>query len=174
MISYGLRRGTDTGALMTPQLEQLHRDLVDDGFARYCCGPRDDPLVLLAYYEWPGYVDLVTIRTYERITAARVPKPVDVFAPQLAVWAYEGPAEPTLRALLHLVHPAHPGAPTRTFPAPPALHVPREQQRPLTIRLPTPGQRTTRATRLQRAPDHDVARPPQITLTTPKVDLHPG
>ncbi|MGH3904269.1 MAG: hypothetical protein ACRDTE_08775 [Pseudonocardiaceae bacterium] len=136
---------------MTPQLEQLHRDLVDDGFIRYCCGPRDDPLVLLAYYEWPGYVDLVTIRTYDRITAARVPKPVDIFAPQLAVWAYEGPAEPTLRALLGLVHPAHPGAPTRTFPAPPALHVPRKEQRPLAVRLPTPAQRAIRATRLAKA-----------------------
>lgn len=150
-MSGGPRRGSGSDELMTPQLKQLHRDLVDDGFVRYCCGPRDDPLVLLAYYEWPNYVDLVTIRTYERITAARVPKPVDVSAPQLAVWAYEGPAEPTLRALLNLVHPAHPCAPTRAFPAPPALHVPRTEQRPLTIRLPTPGQRTTRATRLAHA-----------------------
>ncbi|MGH4015138.1 MAG: hypothetical protein ACRDSL_14700 [Pseudonocardiaceae bacterium] len=151
-MSGGPRSGPDSGGLMTPQLEQLHRDLVDEGFVRCCCGPRDDPVVLLVYYEWPGCVDLVTIRTYERITAARVPKPVDVFAPQLAVWAYEGPAEPTLRALLRLVHPAHPGAPTRTFPAPSALHVPRTEQRPLTIRLPTPGQRTTRATRLANVP----------------------
>ncbi|MGH3793400.1 MAG: hypothetical protein ACRDSP_00775 [Pseudonocardiaceae bacterium] len=151
MIRSELSRGADAGALMTPQLEQLHRDLVEEGFIRYCCGPRDNPAALLAYYEWPGYVDLVTIRTYERITAARVPKPVDVFAPQLAVWAYEGPAEPTLRALLHLVHPAHPGAPTRTFPAPSALHVPGEQQRPLTIRQPTPAQRATRVTRLAKA-----------------------
>ncbi|MGH3905936.1 MAG: hypothetical protein ACRDTE_17410 [Pseudonocardiaceae bacterium] len=145
------RARSDSGELMTPQLEQLHRDLVDDGFVRYCCGPRDDPAVLLAYYEWPGYLDLVTIRSYERITAARVPKPVDVFAPQVAVWAYQGPPEPTLRALLHLVHPAHPTAPTQTFPAPPALHVPRALQRPLTIRLPNPSQRTTRAHRLAKA-----------------------
>ncbi len=108
-------------------------------------------MLLLACYEWPGYVDLVTIRTYERITAARVPKPVDVFAPRLAVWAYQGPAESTLRALLRLMHPAHPGAPTQTFPAPPALYVARTEQRPLAIRLPTPGQRATRAARLTTA-----------------------
>lgn len=29
------------------------------------------------------------------------------FAPEFVVWAYEGPAECAVRALLHLVHPEH-------------------------------------------------------------------
>ncbi len=144
-----------TDVRLTPELAQLHREIVEDGFVRYCCGPRDNPRVLLAYYEWPVFVDLVTIRSYERITAARIPKqdggPVDVFDPELAVWAYEGPAEPTLRALLRLPHPAHPGSPTQTFPAPPALRVEQRAQRPLSIKLPAPEQRNARAVRLAKA-----------------------
>jgi hypothetical protein len=46
------------------------------------------------------------------ITTARVPIPhrgqVDVFAPEVVVWAYEGPPQLALRAMLELVHPAHP------------------------------------------------------------------
>ncbi|MGH3628725.1 MAG: hypothetical protein ACRDRL_14990 [Sciscionella sp.] len=142
----------DAAVRWTPELEQLHHKLVTDGFVRYCCGPRDNPHLLLAYYDWPDYLDLTTIRTYDHITAARIPKlhgrQVDVFAPHQAVWTCQGPAEPTLRALLHLPHPAHPGAPTQPFPAPVELHVPRRDQRPLTIKLPTPEQRRVRAERL--------------------------
>ncbi|MGH3803604.1 MAG: hypothetical protein ACRDTD_26445 [Pseudonocardiaceae bacterium] len=47
------------------------------------------------------------------ITAARLPKPkldrLDVFAPEVVVWAYEGPAECALRALLTSGAPAAPG-----------------------------------------------------------------
>ncbi|MGH3797683.1 MAG: hypothetical protein ACRDSP_22665 [Pseudonocardiaceae bacterium] len=142
----------DTGVIWTSQLRKLHTDIVGDGFVRYCCGPRTDPVLLLAYYEWPGFVDLVTIRNYERITAARIlrqeGRSVDVFAPKLAVWAYQGPAEDTLRALLRLPHPAHPGSPTEPFPAPPALRVDRRDQRPLSIKLPPPEHRHARARRL--------------------------
>lgn len=123
-----------------------------DGFVVYCCGPKSDPAALVASYEWPHHVDLVTIRDFtRRVAAARVPKQdgtVDVFAPGQVVWSYEGPAEPTLRAVLNLVHPAHPDAPTSTYPAPRALYIPRREQRPLSIRLPSPARMGTRATRL--------------------------
>jgi hypothetical protein len=142
----------DGGQNLPPAVEHLLRDIVADGFVRYCCGPRTAPVALLACYHWPGHTDLLTIRTFDRITAARAPKPhgqpIDIFHPQQVVWAYHGPAEPALRALLDLVHPDHPDAPTTPFPAPTALHIPRHQQRPLTIQLPHPDQRTTRATRL--------------------------
>jgi hypothetical protein len=81
------------------------------------------------------------IRRWDQVTAARLPKPklgrVDVFAPEIVVWAYEGPAECTLRALLTLVRPQHPDAPTGVYPAPRSLHVPRHQQRPMSIQLPS-------------------------------------
>ncbi|MGH3540331.1 MAG: hypothetical protein ACRDQJ_18895 [Pseudonocardiaceae bacterium] len=142
----------DTVVPLPPGVGELLTALVQDGFVRCCCGHLADPDLLLAYYEWPDFLDLVTIRTFERITAARVPRPaggrVDVFDPQRVVWAYEGPAEPTLRALLTLVHPAHPSAPTSAVAAPPALRVPREDQRPVRIRMPEPERRNARATRL--------------------------
>jgi hypothetical protein len=50
-----------------------------------------------------------------------------------------------------LVHPAHPDAPIADYPAPASLHVPRAQQRPMTIRLPSPGHAGVRAARLATA-----------------------
>ncbi len=133
-------------------VQRLLLDVVADGFVVYCCGARSGPAALLASYEWEHYVDLVTIRDFDRqVIAARAPKhdsEVDVFAPGQVVWAYEGLAEPTLQALLDLVHPDHPDAPHGAFPAPAALHVPRHDQRPLTIRLPTPDRAGCRAARL--------------------------
>ncbi|MGH3906910.1 MAG: hypothetical protein ACRDTE_22420 [Pseudonocardiaceae bacterium] len=73
---------------------------------------------------------------------------MDLFAPDVVVWAYEGPAERTLRALLNLVHPHHPDAPQVEYPAPRSLHVPRHEQRPMTIRLPSAGRAGARAARL--------------------------
>lgn len=131
-------------------VERLLLDVVADGFVVYCCGPRAAPTALAASYEWDRYVDLVTIRRFDRVTAARIPNRglVDVFAPDVVVWAYEGPAEHTLRALLNLVHPQHPDAPTVEYPAPRSLHVPRHEQRPTTIRLPSAGRSGVRAARL--------------------------
>ena len=133
-----------------PAVERLLLDVVADGFVVYCCGGRAAPTVLAASYEWDHYVDLVTVRGIDRVTAARIPKrgPVDVFAPEVVVWAYEGPAECTLRALLNLVHPQHPDAPTGVYPAPRSLQVPRHEQRPMTIRLPSASRTGARATRL--------------------------
>ena len=73
---------------------------------------------------------------------------MDIFAPEAVVWACEGAAQQALRALLDLVHPAHTDAPTAEYPAPPSLHIPRVQQRPMTIRLPSPGRAGARAARL--------------------------
>ncbi len=157
------------GVELSASVQRLLLDIVADGFIVYCCGPRTDPAALVASYEWEHYVDVVTIRDFDRrVVAARVPKQcgeVDVFAPDLVVWAYEGPAEPTLRAVLDLVHPDHPDAPTSAFPAPPALRVARHEQRPMTIRPPSPGQAGARAARL-----HNGCRP-QRTPPTPKEDI---
>lgn len=76
---------------------------------------------------------------------------VDIFAPDVVVWAYDGPPQRALRALLDLVHPAHPDAPTIDYPAPGSLHIPRAQQRPMTIRPPSPGKASVRAARLAAA-----------------------
>ncbi|MGH3697665.1 MAG: hypothetical protein ACRDRX_27415 [Pseudonocardiaceae bacterium] len=140
-------------------METLLVDVVADGFTLYCCGPKAVPNALVASYEWHNYVDLLTIRDFDRITTARVPAPgrkVDLFAPEFVVWAYEGPP---LRALHNLVHPAHPDAPAVEYSAPAGLHVPRAQQRPMTIQLPAPHRAGVRAARLATAmTDHGSHR----------------
>jgi hypothetical protein len=137
-------------AVLPPVVEGLLTDLVDDGFALYCCGERAAPHALVASYDWQHYLDVVTIQNFDRIITARIPKrdTLDLFAPEIVVWAYEGPPEQALRALLNLLHPAHPDAPTTDYPAPRALHIPRAAQRPMTIRLPTPERAGARAIRL--------------------------
>lgn len=72
---------------LPPEVEQLLLDVVADGFTVYCCGPKAEPVALVATYDWPHYVDLVTIRDFDLITAARVPKrgKVDVFIPDTVV-----------------------------------------------------------------------------------------
>jgi hypothetical protein len=134
------------------ELERLLLDVVADGFTVYCCGPVVAPCALVAAYQWEYYVDLVTIRCFDQVITARIPAPrigpVDVFAPESVVWAYEGPPWWALRALLNLVSPQHPHAPTTAYPAPTSLHIPRAEQRPMTIRLPSPAQAGRRAIRL--------------------------
>jgi hypothetical protein len=142
-------------------VQRLLLEAVDDGFVMYCCGPKDAPFALVASYQWENYVDLATIQCFDRITTARVLAPqrrrIDVFAPEAVVWAYEGPPQCALRALLDLVHPQHVNAPTSAYPAPPALHIPRARQRPMTIQLPTPDRAGARATRLGAMMTADVA-----------------
>ncbi|MGH3906848.1 MAG: hypothetical protein ACRDTE_22100 [Pseudonocardiaceae bacterium] len=89
--------GSELG--LPPEVQRLLLDVVADGFVLYCCGPRTEPHALVACYEWPECIDLITIRDFARVTAARVPKQgtVDVFAPDTVVWAYEGPPQWTRR-----------------------------------------------------------------------------
>lgn len=135
---------------LSAEVERLLLDVVADGFVLYCCGPKAQPTALVAAYEWDQWVDLATIRDFAQIVTARMPKreKMDMFAPEVVVWAYQGPARWALRALLNLVHPQHPDAPAFEFPAPRALRVPQAEQRPLTIRLPSPGKAGMRAARL--------------------------
>ncbi len=146
--SPGSRCGGQTS--LPPVVEGLLLDVVADGFVLYCCGPKAAPNALVASYQWDHYTDLVTIRDFDRVTAARVPTrgTVAIFAPDVVVWTYESTPQQALQALLNLVHPAHPDAPTTEYPAPPSLHIPRAEQRPMTIRLPSPDRAEARATRL--------------------------
>ncbi len=97
---------------LSPVVEGLLVDIVADGFVLYCCGHRTEPNALVASYSWEECIDLVTIRNFDRVAVARVPTPsrgyVDVFAPEVVVWAREGPPQWALRSLLDLVHPEHP------------------------------------------------------------------
>lgn len=142
--------GDQVGLL--PAVEGLLVDVVADGFVVYCCGNRAGPNALVASYQWEHCVDLVTIRSFDRVTAARVPTlqrgQVDVFAPEVVVWVREGPPQWALQAMLNLVHPAHPDAPGTVSPAPRSLHIPRAEQRPLTIRPPSQVRAGVRAARL--------------------------
>lgn len=142
------RRGIE----LPEHVARLLLGLVADGFTVRRCGPASDPVALVASYDWDEHVDLVTIRDFDQqVTAGRVVKqggPVDVFAPETVVWTCEGQAESVLQSLLELVHPEHPAAPTVVSPAPISLYVARREQRPMAIRLPTPGRAGTRAARL--------------------------
>ncbi len=135
-------------------VEELLVDVVADGFAVYCCGPKAAPRALVACYQWPDWVDLLTVQDFDRVITARAPKQdrkVDIFDPGTVAWAYEGPPQHAVRALLQLVHPEHPDAPTVGYPAPAGLLIPRFVQRPMTIQLPTPGRAGVRAARLATA-----------------------
>ncbi|MGH3824882.1 MAG: hypothetical protein ACRDRA_18910 [Pseudonocardiaceae bacterium] len=136
---------------LSPVVEELLVDVVDDGFTLYSCGPKVAPNALITCYAWGQYADLLTVRDFDRVITARVPMPGDIFAPEVVVWAYEGPPQHAIRALLTLVHPAHPDAPVTEYPAPARLRVPRAQQRPMTIRLPTLSRAGARASRLTTA-----------------------
>ncbi|MGH3672310.1 MAG: hypothetical protein ACRDSH_17025, partial [Pseudonocardiaceae bacterium] len=143
-------------------VEELLADVVADGFTLYCCGPKVAPNALVAAYAWDHYVDLLTVQDFHRVITARVPTQsptVDIFDPEVVVWAYEGPPQQALGALLGLVHPTHPDAPTGEYPAPVGLHVPRARQRPMTIQPPSPGRAGVRAARLAAAvPTHRADR----------------
>ena len=143
-------------------VEELLADVVADGFTLYCCGPKSAPNALVAAYEWDHCVDLLTVRDFDRVITARVPisgRRVNIFAPEVVVWAYEGPPQHAVRALLDLVHPEHRDAPTVEYPAPAGLRVPRVEQRPMTIQLPSPGHAGVRAARLAAAvPTHRADR----------------
>ena len=145
-------------------VEELLVQVVADGFTLHCCGPKTAPHALVARYEWERHVDLLTIRDFDRVITARVPKRdgMDIFAPEVVVWAYEGPPQQALRALLELVHPAHADAPIGEYPAPAGLHVPRAQQRPMTIQPPSPLRAKVRAARLGAAMAN-----PSPTVTVP-------
>ncbi len=140
---------------LLPEVQRLLLDVVADGFVLYCCGPRTAPRALVASYQWEHYVDLLTIQCFDHVTTARIRAPehrrVDVFGPTVAVWAYEGPPQWALRALLDLLPPQHPHAPASTYPAPRSLYIPRAEQRPMTIRVPPPGRARRRTTRLAAA-----------------------
>ena len=143
-----------SGGVSLPTIvEELLVDVVTEGFRLYRCGPKLAPNALVAAYEWEQYVDLLTIRDFSQVTTARVPKrgAGNIFAPEVVVWAYEGAPQQAIRALLDLMHPAHPDAPIAEFPAPAGLHVPRSQQRPMTIRPPSLSHAKVRADRLATA-----------------------
>jgi hypothetical protein len=151
------------GQLSLPAVvEKLLVEVAADGFTLHCCGPKTAPNALVACYDWGEYVDLLTIRDFDRVITARVPKRdgVDIFAPEVVVWAYEGRPQPALQALLELMHPAHHDALIGEYPAPASLHVPRAQQRPMTIRPPSSGRARVRAARLATA----MKAPPVVIL----------
>ena len=61
----------DTPAGLPLKVQSLLLDVVADGFTLYCCSPRTAPRALVASYDWDDYLDLLTIRSFETITAAR-------------------------------------------------------------------------------------------------------
>ncbi|MGH3803752.1 MAG: hypothetical protein ACRDTD_27195 [Pseudonocardiaceae bacterium] len=159
-------------------VEELLVEVAADGFTLHCCGPKTAPNALVGSYEWAHYIDVLTIRNFDRVITARLPKRgdrIDIFAPEVVVWAYEGPPQQAIRALLDLVHPDHPDAPTTDYPAPVSLHVPRAQQCPMTIRPPSPARATVRAARLTTAmTPHSGDRDATVSVGAPDPRLAAG
>jgi hypothetical protein len=130
-------------------VEALFRALVNDGFTAYCCGPKDCPIAMISVYEWPTHLDVITMPQEGPAAAARLARPADALDPPgTAVWAREGDPESTIWALLNLPDPSHPDAPAGVVLTPEALRVPREHQRPMSIRVPDEDKVGFRATRL--------------------------
>jgi hypothetical protein len=145
----------------------LFEALIGDGFTGYCCGPKDDPHAVIAVYEWPGRLDVIAMPRKGPAAAARLakpavrvpagePNPLVLNPPTTALWAWVGPMDMVVWALLDLPHPECPNAPAAEIPTPAALSVPREQQRPMYIRVPDEEKASTRAARLSQP------RPPKI------------
>jgi hypothetical protein len=128
----------------------LLKALADDGFTVYCFGSKEDPTALLAVYEWPDYLDVITVPRRGPAAAARLAKPADALnPPPRAVWAWvaEEP-ESVIWALLRLAHPDHLDAPAEKVLTPAALRIPLELQRPVHIRKPPPEKAGARGDRL--------------------------
>ena len=135
-------------------VEALFQALVDDGFTAYCCGPTDDPTAVIAYYEWPDHIDMITVAQDGPAAAARLARPVDVLdPPDTALWIWVGDMESAIWALLGLPHPDDHDAPAAAVPTPEALRVPRELQRPMAIRVPDEEKAGARVARLSLARD---------------------
>jgi hypothetical protein len=123
----------------SPESYQAFAALRTAGFIAYCCGDRHAPHVLVAAYDWgDSYVDVVTMRGADRVTAARLPNGLDIFVPHQAVWHYMGALEPAVAAMLRLPPPGHPDAPVTAYQAPLTLFVSSREQRTMTIK---PGRR---------------------------------
>lgn len=131
-----------------------------DGFTGYRCGSEHDPDALIAIYEWPEHVDVITIHREGNAAAARIPTPGGVRAPDgepnpivmkppaKAVWAFVGPTDSTIWAMLDLPHPQRPDAPAAEILTPSVLRVPASKQRPMAIRVPDPDDVGARGRRL--------------------------
>jgi hypothetical protein len=108
------------------------------GWTHYCCGDHRAPHALVSVCKWGSYdyIDVINVRGTDRVTAARLPKynGLDIFAPTQAVWHYMGTLEATVAAMLRLLPPHHPDAPTTTYPAPLTLFVSSREQRPMTVK----------------------------------------
>jgi SnoaL-like domain len=135
--------------------------LIDDGFTAYCCGPKEDPDAVIAVYEWPDHLDMVTMHREGHAVAARLanpggvrvpsePNPLVLNPPDTVIWAWGGPMDMAIWQLLDLPSPDCPDAPVAEIQTPAALRVPREQQRPMLIRVPDPAKIGVRAARLSQ------------------------
>jgi hypothetical protein len=120
----------------SPESYDALASLVHAGFTHYYCGGLREPNAIIAAYAWEKYTDIVNIRGIDRVTAARVANypGMDIFAPARAVWHYLGSVEWAIRAMLALVPPDHPEAPTAEYQAPLWLFVAAEEYRALTVR----------------------------------------
>jgi hypothetical protein len=138
--------------------------LLADGFTGYCCGDKRDPWALICVYEWPEHLDVITMHRTGQAAAARLanpggvrlsatePHPLALNPPPRAEWGWQGDLQGAVWALLDLPHPESPRAPVADTATPPALWVPAERQRPMSIRVPQPDRVGARAVRLSQQP----------------------
>ena len=102
----------------------------------YVFGPQDGPDVVAAVFQWSTCADVLILRGEDDASAYRVPTfpDTDVFSPELVSWQYHAPITWTLRAVLTIDPPGHPGAPMAILQPAPGCFVPMDVRRPVTIR----------------------------------------
>jgi SnoaL-like domain len=149
-------------------IEGLFEALIGDGFTAACCGPKDDPIAVIAFYEWRDHLDVITLPREGPAAAARLIKSADVRdpldgdslvlnPPDTAIWSWVGQPEWAIQAALDLPHPDDPDAPAAVVPTPAALRVPQEQRRPMYLRVPDEGKAGAREARLSRRPARSMS-----------------
>ena len=92
-------------------IDELLEELRRRRWVVYIFGPREEPEVCAAVFQWDTCADVLILRGEERASAFRVTTvaETDVFRPALVSWQYHSTADWTLRAVLTIPPPGETG-----------------------------------------------------------------
>jgi hypothetical protein len=131
-------RGYPAGdeAMKSLSLDELLGELRRRKWMLYLFGPKEQPTLYAATFQWAACADVFILRSENDATAYRVPTypNTDVFLPEIVFWQYHGDPEWTLRAVLTIGVPGQADAPFEFLQAHPLCRIPHEIRQPVTIR----------------------------------------
>ncbi|WP_181773799.1 hypothetical protein [Amycolatopsis pittospori] len=121
-------------------IDELLEELRRRRWVVYIFGPREEPEVCAAVFQWETCADVLVLRGEERASAYRVTTlpDTDVFQPALVSWQYHSTADWTLRAVLTIPPPGDVAAPIQLLQPHPDCAIPMDARQPVTI-LPANG-----------------------------------